>query len=192
MTIKYKITFFSEWHTGSGLTSGSDLDALVIKDQNNLPFIPGKTLKGLIKNAAENIQKIKDSTNNDFIRLIFGLESPTENIPDGTMEGQCHFTNAEISKSLQKKIVSDQLSDYLYRGLSSTAIDYGSGVAVKHSLRRIETTIPLTLEARILNFEDKYKAELTECFQWIKRLGQNRHRGLGRCSFEFIEEGGNQ
>ena len=50
--ITFKITFFSEWHCGSGLSSGSDLDALVIKDKDNFPFIPGKTLKGLIREAA--------------------------------------------------------------------------------------------------------------------------------------------
>ncbi|MDD2650440.1 MAG: RAMP superfamily CRISPR-associated protein, partial [Candidatus Cloacimonetes bacterium] len=51
----YQVKFLSDWHCGSGLTSGSDVDALVIKDQNNLPIIPGKTIKGLLREAAETI-----------------------------------------------------------------------------------------------------------------------------------------
>ncbi len=43
-----KIEFFSPWHCGSGPSAGADADSLVIKDINGLPFIPGKTIKGLI------------------------------------------------------------------------------------------------------------------------------------------------
>ena len=189
MDVRYKITFFSEWHTGSGLTSGSDLDALVIKDQNNLPFIPGKTLKGLLREAATDIQKIKGTTDNDFIKMVFGIESTDEDIQEEVPKGITHFTNAELSEAMKYRITKDDLSGHLYKGISSTAIGK-DGVAIKHSLRRMETTIPLVLEARILEVDEKYSDSLNECVQWIKRLGQNRHRGLGRCSLEIIKEGG--
>ena len=36
MDIIYKIEFFSDWHCGSGLSSGADVDLLVVKvDQPN-------------------------------------------------------------------------------------------------------------------------------------------------------------
>jgi len=191
MDVRYKITFFSEWHTGSGLTSGSDLDALVIKDQNNLPFIPGKTLKGLLREAAADIQKIKGTIENDFIAMVFGMETTDENIQEEKPKEVTHFTNGELSEAMKYKITKDDLSGHLFKGISSTAIGK-NGVAKKHSLRRMETTIPLVLEARILKIDGKYSDSLKECMQWIKRLGQNRNRGLGRCSFEIIEKGGNQ
>ena len=53
MDIKYTITMHSYWHCGSGLAAGSDVDALVVKDSNGLPFVPGKTMKGLVKEAVE-------------------------------------------------------------------------------------------------------------------------------------------
>ena len=49
--IEYTITFLSDWHAGSGLSSGAEADAVVIKDSNNLPYLPGKTIKGLVKDA---------------------------------------------------------------------------------------------------------------------------------------------
>ena len=51
MEMKYKVEFYSDWHCGSGLSSGSDIDSLVIKDEDGLPFVPGKTLKGQIGRA---------------------------------------------------------------------------------------------------------------------------------------------
>ena len=41
--IKYKITFLTDWHCGSGLAAGADVDALVVKDKERLPYVPGKS-----------------------------------------------------------------------------------------------------------------------------------------------------
>ena len=49
MDITYTIEFFSYWHCGSGLSAGADVDSLVIKDAIGMPFVPGKTIKGLIR-----------------------------------------------------------------------------------------------------------------------------------------------
>lgn len=42
MDIKYSIQFHTDWHCGSGLAAGADVDALVVKDKDGLPFVPGK------------------------------------------------------------------------------------------------------------------------------------------------------
>lgn len=52
--ITFAIQFYSPWHCGSGLSAGADVDELVIKDKNGMPFVPGKTIKGLMREAAEN------------------------------------------------------------------------------------------------------------------------------------------
>ena len=51
-TIKYNIALFSYWAIGSGTGQGKGLDNILLKDDDNLPFIPGKTLKGLLRDAA--------------------------------------------------------------------------------------------------------------------------------------------
>lgn len=45
--LKYSIQFYTNWHCGSGQAAGADVDALVVKDAQGLPFVPGKTIKGL-------------------------------------------------------------------------------------------------------------------------------------------------
>ncbi|MCL6102441.1 MAG: RAMP superfamily CRISPR-associated protein [Bacteroidetes bacterium] len=193
-TIKYTIKFFSEWHAGSGLTSGSDLDALVIKDKKGLPYIPGRTLKGLIKEAAIEIETLVKNEDN-FIKTVFGFSSKKpndkteENDPEEfgvTEKGECFFSNAKLSDKLYTASVEKELAPFYYRSISSTAINGQSGVAEKHSLRRMQTTIPCVLEAEISNVNEEYKDQIEACFKWIKRLGQNRNRGLGRCQFEMI------
>jgi len=198
-TIRYTITFFSEWHTGSGLTSGSDLDALVIKDKNDLPYIPGRTLKGLLKEAALEIEGLSKKEN-DFIKDVFGISSGKQEgkteVNDAeqhgvTQKGECFFSNAKLSDKLYKASVENDLAPFYYRAISSTAINGKSGVARKHSLRRMQTTIPCVLEAEIMNVDDIYIDQIEACFKWVKRLGQNRNRGLGRCRFEMKnKEGG--
>lgn len=54
-TVIYCIRMYSEWHCSSGLSTGAGDDLLVIRDERGLPFIPGKTLKGLLRDAAEKL-----------------------------------------------------------------------------------------------------------------------------------------
>ena len=180
--ITYKITFFSEWHCGSGLTSGSDLDALVIKDKDRFPFVPGKTLKGLIREAAEEIF----GEDSEIIKELFGhFDEKRVGESNSHSKGTAFFSDATISTGLKSK-VDKELVGLFYRGFSSTAI-MANGIAEAHSLRKLETTIPCELIATIIGIDDQYVGDLTNCMQWIKRLGQNRHRGLGRCKFEILD-----
>ena len=64
MDIKYLIKFYNEWHCGSGLAAGADVDLLVIKDKNGLPFVPGKTMKGLMREAATDIVSFSQKEEN--------------------------------------------------------------------------------------------------------------------------------
>ncbi|MDD4191711.1 MAG: RAMP superfamily CRISPR-associated protein [Mangrovibacterium sp.] len=187
--IRYQITFFSEWHCGSGLTSGSDLDQLVIKDRDGFPMIPGKTLKGLLKEAAEEIIGLQgtDPRNEAFITDFFGYfdEKPNEESKIHT-KGKAYFTDAVVSPYLKGEADKETVK-FFYRGIAATAISE-KGIAAQGSLRTLETTIPCSLYAAVLAVDDSYIPELKKCMQWVKRLGQNRNRGLGRCKFEFIEE----
>lgn len=188
--INYKIQFFSEWHCGSGLAAGADVDALVIKDKNSLPYIPGKTIKGLVREAVEDILSFKEKKEEKeaVFRRSFGY---SENIEKEIKQGCSFFTNATLSKDLQIKIIDKKITKYLFRARSSTAID-NNGIACAHSLRRLQTTVPCELEGEILDVPDELIEDIEAGLLYIKRLGYNRNRGLGRCQFSVITEGGNQ
>ncbi len=181
--IKYKIEFFDDWHTGSGLTSGADIDALVIKDKNNLPFIPGKTMKGLIKEAVDAIMQFQKPENTKSYLSTFGAKSDKEK---ENQMSESFFTNAVLSEELSCSIVSNKLQEFLFRDISSTAINE-NGIAKEHSLRRTETTIPCTLYGEIKNVPDEFSEIIGDGLKLIKRLGKGRNRGLGRCNIEIIK-----
>ena len=56
----------------------------------------------------------------------------------------------------------------------------------------MEVVVPCILYGDILNVPEAIEAEMKNALKYIKRLGQNRNRGLGRCTITIIEEGGNR
>lgn len=186
--ITYQIEFFGYWHAGSGLSGATYADSLANKDAKNLPFIPGKTLKGLLRDAAEQINQFDESVvSHRFIEKIFGVNPGANKNPSIEKEGCAFFTNATLSENLSKNIEENNLSSELYQVISSTRINE-DGQAEDSSLRQIEVSVPVSLYACIENFPGEYVDELKSCFGWIKQLGQNRNRGLGRCHFSILNE----
>lgn len=187
MNINYTLTFHTDWHCGSGLSAGADVDALVVKDNEGLPFVPGKTIKGLVREAAQSLR--------DLANLSFNAEQETawndtfgqENAGDGTPTriSTTFFTNAEMKAEERTAIAAENLTAHLYRNISRTAID-DKGIAKEHSLRRMEVTIPCELHGEILHVPDEMVEHLKTALAYIKRMGLGRHRGLGRCTFQTI------
>ncbi len=56
ITLKLKIDFESKWHTGSG-EGGLHADRLIRKDARNRPYIPGSTLKGVVRESCERLSR---------------------------------------------------------------------------------------------------------------------------------------
>lgn len=190
MDIKYKIEFFSDWHCGSGLASGADIDQLVIKDQDKLPFVPGKTIKGLVREAIETIGGFSqvDPQKEELLNEAFGFFD-THDKNKVPIKGLLFFSNAELPAVQKEVICNNSLAKYLYRAVSSTSIDE-DGVAKEGSLRRTETVIPCILYGDILDVPDLLMQDIEDALHFIKRMGANRNRGLGRCRFSIIKKEG--
>jgi len=173
MTLRYQLKFYDYWHIGSGLSAGARLDSTVIKDQNDLPYVAGKIIKGLSREMAETL---KDAA---FVNVCFGN--------NGIEMGKCYFSNAQLLDATAKHICSLKLQSNLYDVIASTKIDETNGVAEDNSLREIEVVVPLELCGEIRDLPENYKEAMTRSLKMIKRMGLNRNRGLGRCEF-FVEE----
>lgn len=189
MTITYQIQFFSYWHTSSGLSGGANDDLLVMKNADDLPTIKGRTLKGLLRDAAYAINSFQENliTVDTLIQIfgqgddVNGEESDAARLASNA--GCAFFDEANLSAPAAAQLKENK--DYLYHSISSTAIE-ASGVARTHSLRKLQVTIPLTLYAQIHGVDKEQAEALKHCFKWVKRLGLSRNRGLGYCEFSFI------
>lgn len=107
--LNIKIEFFSPWHCGSGLSAGADADSLVIKDTNGLPYIPGKTIKGLIREAVEDYAALR-GLDMDLEKAFGKAATAEEVLPSGTL----FFTNATLKEDEAKSILSNHVEDLLY------------------------------------------------------------------------------
>lgn len=179
MNIKYNIQLHSYWHCGSGLAAGADVDALVIKDADGLPFIPGKTIKGLVREAVDDFLCFegKNEVNDDYLK-VFGYFDDK----DHKEKGESFFTDARLNDTDATAIKATGLAKYLYTAVASTAIGE-QGVALDHSLRRTEVALPCTLCGEIYDVPDTMLETIEKAFGMIKNLGLDRNRGLGRCTW---------
>lgn len=160
--IDYKVEMYSDWHCGSGLASGADADAVVVKDKDGLPYVPGRTLKGLVCEAMDVVCSADDS------------------LPEGMF-----FSDAVLQDGLKARIVSESLASFMYRNISAVKMTDG-GVTEEGTLRTIEVTVPCIMYARILNVPENCVDDIKKALKFVRRLGYNRHRGLGRCGLAFV------
>ena len=182
MNIHYKITFHTYWHCGSGLASGADADLLVIKDKDGLPYVPGKTIKGLIKEAVDLLYPgYKDTNDYKFVFGISGDEKKKSTRSDS------FFKDATLSDNERKFIILKKNARHLYQTISSTAIT-DEGIADDNTLRKIQVCIPCELEGEILDVPKGIAEVILISMSYIKRLGAWRNRGLGRCTFKKADE----
>ena len=186
--MQIRIELFSEWQCGSGLSSGSDVDLLAIKDSHGFPFIPGRTLKGLLADAASQLERVAGDSQgdwNEFRKVCFGRESSRS---DGGSESGCLFvSNAELGGATRQEIKAAALAAHLFRKRSGTKID-DQGQAEEHTLRRMEVAVPMSLYGSIEGCPPPYLDHLEKCMMWVKQLGSQRHRGMGRCHITIEEK----
>jgi hypothetical protein len=191
MTLKYQLKFYDYWHISSGLSAGARLDSTVIKDDDGLPYVAGKIIKGLSREMAEL------SGDCTFVNSCFG--GSTNDGKNGrekdicydekakNIQGVCYFSNATLDKNTAKQIRDNDLQENLYDIIASTKIEE-NGIAENKSLREIEVVIPITLIGEIRDIPNQdYFNKMKQSLKMIKRMGLNRNRGLGRCEF-IVEE----
>ena len=197
------------WRAGTGRGGGSAYDEMVYRNSYGLPVLPGKTLKGLLRDAcwrAEQWGHIGESTTSQLFGMRFSNDgkpvdpSDKDKTPNA---GLIRVSSAELEKETRdylqwlkhdNKEDFEGLSDNLFRALSSTAIKDGS--AKDKSLRTSEVTIPLKLVADITirdgetKSAEDYAKHLEKCLPLIRAVGNNRSRGLGRVLITMTKKEG--
>lgn len=210
----YRLKFHisSYWHCGSGRGGGSTVDAMVHRNRHNIPEIPGRTVKGLLRDATCRAEAWGHLQAGTTVRW-FGTDSrnfEVDNIDElddndkrhidrhQTEPGLLIFDNAVLenalvawlSESSQKEACKE-----LYRHLYATALDPQTGAANDTSLRGMEVVIPLDLFAPV-SFRpgmedstdaDDFKRQVGQVLPLIRGLGLARNRGLGRCEVTLQE-----
>ncbi len=181
----------SFWHTGSGEGRGGDVDASPVRSRTGLPFIPGRTVKGLFREAvqlAEDAHHVPPHTT----ALLFGSPALSHGHDDAALPsspGCLAFSDATLGKEFESwaaQQANNAILSGLFHILSSTRIDR-NGFAHDKSLRRIEVAVPMQLTATVaLSTSPSEKSDwfgiLSLAAPLIRSFGSLRHRGLGRVT----------
>ena len=188
--LNLSIALQNYWHIGTGKSSGHHLDALVEKDGNDLPLIPGRMVKGLLRDAVNRLSEwgyFSDYDTN-VVKELFGDSGfAVDGEPRNQTKGGClRFGSATLSPQLSQWLSQqDQQSirQGMYQDLYSTAIEASTGVAKKYSLRGIQVTVPMSLQTSITEIKTTnlpWSKIIEEALPLIRAVGASRSRGLGR------------
>jgi CRISPR/Cas system CSM-associated protein Csm3 (group 7 of RAMP superfamily) len=191
MKANFKIQFLSFWHCGSGVSGGAETDALIVRDPEGLPYVPGKTLKGHLREASEWLVENDSEHFAELHRRIFGTAPDSKfeqlinsQISNESLAGKAHFSDCYLHPDYFNEDAV-QLPNIFSKRIYSTAIEE-NGIAKNSSLRSMEVAVPLSLYGRIADLNGEELAYLETCMGLVKELGAGKTRGLGKCKLEFI------
>ncbi|MFP4696156.1 RAMP superfamily CRISPR-associated protein [Thiohalospira sp.] len=182
------------WHTGGGVGSGAVADALVQRDSGGLPVLPGRHLKGLLREAVDAAGLWGWSGYEGLATVLFGeRDEDTDSVPSaGALRVSDATLPPETAAWLAGTEAGRALRPGLFRTLHATAVDSKTGTAMDQSLRGIEVVVPLELEARITPVGSGSPADwgrrLEQVLPLVRAVGAQRQRGLGRAILSLKEE----
>jgi CRISPR-associated protein Csx10 len=190
MNIEYRLKFLSDWHIGSGSGIPGVVDNGILKDNRNIPIVTGKTVKGIARDALEDILAIiATPTATDVVEYIFGGE--------GDKEANSTFFTPSLQKDtgyggMQVDDAFDGFLDFFsHQDVGDirhhTSIDKETGTAEEHHLFSEETADQLFVFDGEIQVDDDHAKYILAALRFITKIGGKRRRGLGQCEFEIVE-----
>lgn len=197
----------SYWQAGSGLGEDASADSVVARDDCGLPLLPGRTVKGLLRNAMElacvptdRIQRwfgssgatVVDSgqietdvllEQSRFKTVGGALHVGSALLPDAWRAWSRDLPEAGEARDAENQDVRRRLEirAALFRHVASTSID-ATGVARDKTLRVAEVAVPMSLRSRVEGPADDtaWVDDIASALPFLRVIGTRRHRGYGR------------
>ena len=181
--MKIIIKLLSDLCTCSGETYNSMVDMDVVYDENGIPYIPAKRIKGCIREAALEMVEIGIIEKKQYER-IFGKEGNSRaafTLSNAYITGYSEAVEA-LQACSHRELVSQQnvLNQYTYMR-TQTSVDLETGVADENSLRTLRVVKKgLVFEADCEVWDQTENLEVFEqAVSLVKHMGMSRTRGLG-------------
>ena len=184
---KLQIILKSDLCVSDGGVYNSVLDTDICYDEYGFPFIPGKRIRGCLRETALELREwgvdIEPSE-------MFGGEGDS---PSFVKVGDAVLENYDdlilLVRDVNNMIYHPQniLSHYSYVR-TQTAVDYDTGVADDMSLRTMRVAKKgLAFEATV-EYEENYEEKLKRCANALRHMGIARTRGLGEIEVRLVKE----
>ncbi len=196
-----QITLLSDTIFGSGDGLAGLVDVEVRFDENKLPYLNGRTLKGmLVMECADILAAIRTANNPEkwtrSAARLFGIPGNT----DWDHPAILSIGTAQLPESFRLGIVRDietnrLTSDDVFSAMTTirrqTAME-DSGVPKEHSLRSSRLILRSLIFESHLYFNEEPEepdlALLAACIKSFRRCGTNRNRGSGKIQARILDE----
>lgn len=194
----------SYWHAGTGKGLGTQADAVVARSQGGLPYLPGRTVKGLLRHACAQAERF-GQLEPGRTAILFGTElaaasEETDAAIDNAFEAARFKTVASLLR-FESAVLGSAWEAWgraappaapereaLFHQIASTAIRE-DGIVEEHTLRTIEVAVPVRLRARVecIGDDSRWVEDLRRAAPLVRALGAHRNRGLGRVAVSVEE-----
>jgi len=173
------------WLFGSGRGEGAHIDSTPLLDARGLPYVPGRAVKGLLRDATLDLLRLQapsEHVANLQLTDLFGTREEGQT-RHNTQPGRLQFTDAQLPPALAAALSANrQAIKGLFHDLRATAIDDRTGTARDHTLRSIRAVVPMQLQAELSTSEVQDFELIRKAAHLVTALGAHRSRGLGRCA----------
>jgi CRISPR-associated protein Csx10 len=195
-TLALRIELLSDASPGTGTGQASTIDREVPHTSLGLPFLPGRRVKGLLRDAAMEIHEM-DLADPAVVDQLFG----TERRPGAVRVGNAELESAEglvpwvtwASSVAPQDFGPEQVLRHYAYLRQQTAINRRTGAPLEQTLRRVRVLKRgLRFRAPILVSLEPERLEsavrtLALAGLAIRRFGVSRNRGLGHVRCELYE-----
>lgn len=209
MTLEVHVTLKSDATFGRGDGVAGLVDEEVEHDrETGLPFLRGRTLKGLLVEECANILFALEKWNSSVLPqlqqaalFLFGQAGSTS-----SGVAKMHVGAAMLPKTLRDAVYADikavpprltptEVLESLTAIRRQTAVDEETGAPEKGSLRSMRVILRGTPFVARLDFTEEpdtdARALLAACVLSLRRAGTGRNRGRGRLSAKLCDSQGN-
>lgn len=188
---QFTLDFDSDWHLGSGSGRSGSVDASVVRDRNGLPYVPGTSMRGVLRHAAETIALGLDGGKPDswceWVEWLFGSQPSLSrtDAPHSPTSGALRVGAARLSPDAAAFLMRAHLSDAIVSIRPGVQIDTETGTARPDFLRMLEvapadTRLIGTIRP-VTDIPQTGLALLVAAASMVRAIGAKRRRGLGRC-----------
>jgi CRISPR/Cas system CSM-associated protein Csm3 (group 7 of RAMP superfamily) len=180
ITAEIEVIFDTEWLVAGGESLLGTADIAPMKDDEGFPFIPGRSLRGVVREA---VCLVDDCINGSWERTLFG-ERLVPGGPHHYREGTVRVGNALLVRELATACNLPDVRQDIFATVRRTALTMDR-VAQRHTLRELEVCIPgLVLMAELQVADERSLHVIAFACGLVRSIGHGRSRGLGRCRLE--------
>jgi CRISPR-associated protein Csx10 len=192
------IKMLSDWHVGSGTGRPGSVDRLIQRDTQGLPYIPAKTLTGILRDGCELVAAGLDESDSgewhECLEYIFGSQPALANLDTGLkspLAAALAIRSAHFPLPLQLALNGrTELKSAMTFIKPGVKIDYKNGTAEPDCLRFEEMarggcTLIAEYAINLASLPENTQLAVAALLQagaaMIERLGGKRRRGSGKC-----------